>query len=270
VPQSDLLSGWDAFEAMFSDDGVAGSVAATGVAAPTTASTTAATTSATTGHTAPSLIDDTVPVENDSVVAPSITITPLSSFSVPAAARGNYIDGMAYFNVSGSAAPAWNKASKQLAKAFAASSAKDDVFRRRCANEYAAASLMQSASKSRKPAVAAKLARYAAALDTDTNMQLVTQLAAAELNLKAGNRRWASEILETMLIELRGVSASGSEIDEESVRRLIVSWELGAGAEDKSIPRDEDVQTTRMIIEAVSASSGGLSEVNEILAELQA
>ena len=267
VPQSDLLSGWDAFEAMFSDDGNAGSVAATGVAAPTTA----ATTSATTGHTAPSLIDDAVPVENDSVVAPSITTTPLSSFSVPAAARGNYIDGMAYFNVSGSAAPAWNKASKQLAKAFAASSAKDENFRRRCANEYAAASLMQSASKSRKPVVAAKLARYAAALDTDTNMQLVTQLAAAELNIKAGNRRWASELLETMLIELRGasVSASGSEIDGERVRRLLVACG-GAGAEDKSIPRDEDVQTTRMIIEAVSASSGGLSEVNEILAELQA
>ena len=271
VPQSDLLSGWDAFEAMFSDDGNAGSVAATGVAAPTTAATTAATTGATTGHTAPSLIDDAVPVENDSVVAPSITTTPLSSFSVPAAARGNYIDGMAYFNVSGSAAPAWNKASKQLAKAFAASSAKDENFRRRCANEYAAASLMQSASKSRKPVVAAKLARYAAALDTDTNMQLVTQLAAAELNIKAGNRRWASELLETMLIELRGasVSASGSEIDGERVRRLLVACG-GAGAEDKSIPRDEDVQTTRMIIEAVSASSGGLSEVNEILAELQA
>jgi hypothetical protein len=175
----------------------------------------------------------------------------------------------AYFNVSGTSLPSWNKASKQLAKAFAASSPKDDVFRRRCANEYAAASLMQQASKSRKSVIAAKLARYAAALDCDTNMQLTTQLAAAELNIKAGNRRWASELLETMLIELRGASAnaSGSEIDEERVKRLLATCG-GVGAEDAAIPRDEDVQSMRLIIEAVGGSGAGLAEVNDIVAEL--
>lgn len=252
VPQSDLLSGWDAFEAMFSD-----------TATNTTGAPFRSANAEPAATMASSLIDG---VTSDSPAPPEVESSE-TLFSVPSASRAHYIAGMAFFNSTGSAPPAWNKASKHLAKAFMASSSNDDAFRRRCANEYAAASLMQAASKARKSAVAARLARYAAALDTDTNMQLATQLAAAELNMKAGNRRWASELLETMLIELRGASAeaSGTEIDAPRVQQLLKACG-GAGAEDTSIPRDEDVQTTRQIIEAVSAS--GLQEVNEIIKEL--
>jgi hypothetical protein len=232
VPQSDLLSGWDAFEAMFVE--------------PQEESR-----------------DSALP-ENNEVSDPGVidrgapSTQPSDPFTVPDAARQQYIAGMAYFNVAGSSAPAWKKASRELSKAFAASSPQDDVFRRRCANEYAAASLMQLASKSRKSAAAARLARFAAALDTDTNMQLATQLAAAEMNIKAGNHRWSSEILRTIVLEFEEEG-----IEDSHARRLLLSCE--GGAEDRSIPHGEDVNSTRMIIEV----SGTLQELNGIIAELE-
>lgn len=248
VPQSDLLSGWDDFEAMFSDTAeqktvdVANSkasseagVAELGVAA----------------NASPALETQPTTASN-------------APFAVPDASRQHYIKGMAYFNVSGSSSPSWNKASRELAKAFTASSPTGhEPFRRRCANEYAAACLMHEASKSKKSATAARLARYAAALDTDTKMQLATQMAAAEMNVKAGNRRWAGELLNTMLIEIDSMDL-GDSVDMKRLGELLSSCGGGFASSDKSIPPDEDVETTRLIIE-VSAS---IQEISSVMKEL--
>jgi len=171
---------------------------------------------------------------------------------------------MAYLNVKGSSRPAWNKASRELAKAFTASSpTKDGEFRRRCGNEYAAACLMQTASKSRKSAAAARLARYAAALDTDANMQIAILMQAAEMNIKAGNRRWARELISTMLVELEG-EENNDKVDLARLSELLGACGGGLTTGDKSIPADEDVTSTRLIIEV----STSVQEISSVIDEL--
>lgn len=252
VAQSDLLSGWDAFEAMFSD-GVPSDTVQTSEQEPAAP------------LAGPRLIDgDGVREASRAVPAATGSSDPIALFAVPEAARDHYISGMAYFNVKGSSPPAWNKASRELAKAFtAAASTKNGEFRRRCANEYAAACLMQAASKSRKSAAAATLARYAAALDTDANMQMAILTGAAEMNIKAGNRRWASELITTMMVELGG-EGNNDNVDMARLSELLGACGRGSTAGDKSIPANEDVASTRLIIEV----STSVQEISSVIEEL--
>ena len=253
VSQSDLLSGWDAFEAMFSD-GVPSEYVQPSVSEP----------GATTAGLRTPIDEDGNGGLRADADAPGSS-GPAALFAVPDASREHYISGMAYVNVvKGSSLPAWNKMSRELAKAFTASSStKDGEFRRRCANEYAAACLMQAASKSRKSAVAARLARYAAALDTDANMQIAILTGAAEMNIKAGNRRWAGELLNTMLMELEG-EEKNERVDFARLSELLGACGGRLASDDKSIPADEDVASTRLIIEV----STSVQEISSVVDEL--
>ena len=249
VPQSDLLAGWDAFEAMFSDGVPSESVPPSGL------------------EQGPPAASQPSPTDDDGKDSLRAALGPSESaalFEVPETSREHYINGMAYLNVKGSSRPAWNKASRELAKAFTASSpTKDGEFRRRCGNEYAAACLMQTASKSRKSAAAARLARYAAALDTDANMQIAILMQAAEMNIKAGNRRWARELISTMLVELEG-EENNDKVDLARLSELLGACGGGLTTGDKSIPADEDVTSTRLIIEV----STSVQEISSVIDEL--
>lgn len=230
VATSDLLSGWNEFEALF---------------------------------TSPEE-PQSEPIEQRELGLLDIDSTSTqqqgsSRSQVPASVEDAYSSAQNLFITS-----SWQKAAREFGKTFSTAVANEpdnDVFRRRCASEYAASCLMHRASKS-KTSVGARLARHAAGLDLDWNMQLVTQVRAAELNIKAGNKEWSAELLSTILLELDGGGSSNPAVDVSKIQKLLTSCD--SNPSNKSISSDEDVNSTRMIIEV----SQTLQEIDSIVSEL--
>ena len=232
VVQSDLLAGWNEFEALFASPNKE--------TEEQTSSAVEASTSLIDVHGGP----------NISNVEPS---------SVPSKATENYNNAKSYF-----ASNSWHKAAREFGKAFTSGTSGDpgnDNFRRQCANEYAASVLMHKASKS-KSATAARLSRHASALDLDMSMQLICQVNAAENNIKAGNFEWSRGLLSTIVVEINEGIIPNDIIDHNKIQKMLTTCE-GKDA-NKSLPADEDVNAVRMIIEV----SQTLQELDDTISEL--
>lgn len=229
VPTSDLLAGWNEFEALFT-------------------SPESKDNDKTEKQNGSSLHDFDFPSEPRDLLTLEV---PKSVCDVHLSAQQLYLDA------------SWQKAAREFGKAFFNAMDNDpnnDVFRRRCASEYAASLLMQRASKA-KTSLGARLARHAAGLDLDMNMQLWTQIRAAEMNIKAGNKEWSAELLSTILLEVGGEESS-KLVDIAKVQKLLLS--CNSNPSNKSVPPDEDINSTRMIIEV----SQTLQDVDAVVSEL--
>lgn len=232
VNTTDLLAGWNEFEALF--------------------------TSSEPKETDPS------PIEQDTSGMLDIDFAPTShegsyELQVPAPVLDTYFSAQKSF-----LSFSWQKSARDFGKAFSSGVSFDpdnDAFRRKCASEYAAALLMHKASKA-KSTLGARLARHAAGLDLSMDMQLVTQVRAAELNIKAGNKGWSAELLSTILLEVGSGDLSNLSVDVSKIQQLLASCDNNPS--NRSVSADEDVNSTRMIIEV----SQTMQEIDSIIIEL--
>lgn len=232
VATSDLLAGWNEFEALFTS--------------PETSKN-----QNFTMEENESSSQDIAFIPTD-LEGPSPTLVPASVVDIHSGAQKMFTSS------------SWQKAAREFGRAFSTGTSDEpnnEGFRRRCASEYAASLLMQRAAKA-KSLLGARLARHAAGLDLDLNMQLVTHVRAAELNIKAGNKEWSAELLSTILLEVGGEDPTNLAVDISRIQKLLTSCD--SNPSNKSVPSDEDVNSTRMIIEV----SQTLQEIDSIVAEL--
>lgn len=235
VPQSDLLSGWNEFEALFASP-------------ETKVDKTDNEEMLQTGES--SLLDFD---EGDVISEQPSTLLA----AIPPESEKYHENASKLFIAS-----SWQKASRDFGRAFSKMHLKpeNEDFRRRCVNEYAASKLMLKASKS-DPELAARLARHAASLTLETTLQLVCQARAAELNIKVGNHAWANGILLMVLGAMEASNVKVKSIDSSKIQKLFTSCE--GRDSNASVPFDEDTDSTCKIIEV----SQTLEEIDEIIAE---
>lgn len=235
VPQSDLLSGWNEFEALFAspethvDKADNEEILQTGES---------------------SLLDFDEGDVNLGQPSASLAAIPPESEKYHESASKHFL------------ASSWQKASREFGRAFSKMNLapENEDFRRRCVSEYAAAKFMLKASKS-DTELAARLARHAAGLALEMKMQLVCQARAAELNIKAGNHAWANEILLMILGSMESNDLQVKSVDPAKLQKLFSSCE--GRDSNSSVPLDEDTDSTCKIVEV----SQTLEEIDEIIAE---
>lgn len=254
VAKSDLLSGWDEFEALFGGAGGSGGSTQGVAAAPTTSQ------------------QDTplFPVEERSEAsAPAIqsttTAAPSSAASGPVVPPSNvkkaYTAGLTAFRKG-----KWSQASDNLAKALdGASGDKDPTaarFRQQCAYLYAAATLI-SRSAAAPPAAASRLSRFATALPLGEEQRAVTAAFAVEANMAAGNYAWAGDQLTWLVVVASEGVISGPGLDPGTLAERLAACDR-AGSTNTALPDEEDVESFAAIV----GSCEEKNEIDELLANL--
>jgi len=251
LPKSDLLAGWDEFEALFSfaADGVNPMKENEQVADVVDSSMMA--------------IDTTsVPTVLDTSDGLATADQPHEAFmEPPKPARKSHENATKSFK-----SYQWSKATANFSKSFFATSnltGQDvDNFRRQCAKEYASSFLLQKADSSTS-VTAARLARHAAALTLQPAMQVIAKFHAAELNIKARNFGWAGDTLSSMMVTLNENENLQKLIKERALKQNLAQCDE-QGSQNESIRSDEDMSSFEMIIEV----SQTLQEIEDIVAEI--
>lgn len=266
VPQSDLLSGWDDFEALFSGGGGA-SVSKPPQHAVLTAQRPALVAS-------PVVLPLPAPQRQSPVTAvaapapsPARSSVPPTTGPVdpPAAVRKPYKAAMDAFHRG-----LWGMAADRLAdciSAKAVNTAKDGsltaTFRQQCVAQYSATTLVARASAA-PPAAASRLARFAVAVPVAGSPQRAILTAfAVEANMAAGNYGWAADQLTWLLVAASEGEVGGYGLDPGSLQEKLTACDA-AGATNASLPQDEDVESFAGIV----GSCTSRQEVDDMIANL--
>lgn len=244
LPKSDLLSGWDEFEALFAspDDNPASS------------------------NDIEMKIPEDIDVsgtreaeaeKNQNSSRPIVFVDP------PTKAKRPYESAVKAFK-----AGKWNKAMTGFSKSFNTtmllSGENVEDFRRQCANEYAASLLLHKA-QSTTAINAAHLARYAAFLTLSPSMLAVCKMKATALNMDVGNYGWAGDALSTLMISLNEGEASMDDVNAKELTEQLNQCDT-MGPQNASIPIDEDMASFGMIVSV----SQEIQEIDEIVSNLHA
>jgi hypothetical protein len=257
VAQSDLLSGWDEFEALFG--GGAGGAGAGGKGeegiAPTIGSQ----------QQDMSLL----PVQEEASETQTTTAMPLSSSTAttapvppPSNVKKAYTNGLTAFKKG-----KWSQAAEQLAKALNGASGHKDpttssAFRQQCVYLYTAATLI-TRSAAAPPAAASRLSRYATALPLGEEQRAVTAAFAVEANMAAGNYAWAGDQLTWLVVVASEGAISGPGLDPGTLADRLGACDR-AGSANAALPAEEDVESFAAIV----GSCGEKKEIDELLANL--
>jgi hypothetical protein len=243
LPKSDLLSGWDEFEALFTVKPDVGN----------------------TSNKSDQVVDLADSIDTTSLptmVDTSHGLAAVEAFvEPPKPARKAHENATKAFKSC-----QWSKATANFSKSFFAvanlTGQDADNFRRQCAKEYAASFLLQKADSSTS-VTAARLSRHAAALNLQTSMEIVSKFHAAELNIKARNFGWAGDLLSAMMVTLNENENLQGLIKEKALKQSLAQCDE-QGAHNESVRSDEDMSSFEMIIEV----SQSLQEIEDIVAEL--
>ena len=206
VAQSDLLSGWDEFEALFGGGG--------------TGATPVASTTTTIFTPTPAAAQEPIPVQPQQ--QPQLVFVP-----PPTNVKKVYNSGIKAFRV-GQWAQAAQAFQNSLTQGASASAYKDKdaataaSFRQQCVYLYAAASLI-ARSAAAPPAAASKLSRYAASLPLGEEQRAVATAFAVEANMAAGNYGWAGDQLAWLV-----VVASEGEVGGPGLEARVLAERLEA------------------------------------------
>lgn len=244
VAQSDLLAGWDQFEAMF------------GGGAETPAAPSAAQPKGPTpqqGAAMPSPFASTLPA------APQPQASSSLQSSAPDRHPGRLVPGTNSVSDSALAhfvAGRWGPAAHQLACC-------------RAKIDYAAAELLRRAAEAPPPA-AGRLARYAAAIPLERShwfarepLKEIVAAFAAEANMATGNYGYAADRLTWLLVQAAEGLTSGAGLDLAQLQQRLDQCDSAGGA-NADLPADEDVESFATIL----GSCDSIEEVDELLANL--
>ena len=245
MPKSDLLAGWDEFEALFTLKPEGGNTTKESEQVVDLVDSRSMNTTS-----PPTMVDSST-----EMAAVEAFVEP------PKPARKSHENAIKAFKSC-----QWSKATANFSKSFFAVSnltGQDaDNFRRQCAKEYTASFLLQKADSSTS-ITAARLSRHAAALNLQPSMQIISKFHAAELNIKARNFGWAGDLLSAMMVTLNENENLQRLIKEKALKQSLAQCDE-QGAQNESIRSDEDMSSFEMIIEV----SQSLQEIEDIVAEL--
>lgn len=259
VPQSDLLSGWDAFEALFGGPAAAPADAGT-AATPLEAATSG--TAAAAGATLPSGTQQPESTAS-AAAAPQLTSAPVGPVPPPSSLKKVYTKALSSFRQG-----QWGPASENLGKSLdgAVKGHKDpataEAFRQQCAYLYAAATLI-SRSAAAPPQAASRLSRFAAALPLGEEQRAVTTAFAVEANMAAGNYGWAGDQLTWLVVVASEGEVGGPGLETAQLAERLAACDRANGR-DAAMPADEDTESFAAIV----GSCESKRDVDELLSNL--
>lgn len=238
APSSDLLSGWDDFEAMFSVPAPASAPGAT--------------------LAVPSFV-----LAAPGAAAPAPALAPRGGIlvpTVPAAApqaQQKLADGIKAFQ-----AGSWEKAGKLLGAA-ADAAPPGGPFSQQALCLYAAACLLQASAQA-KGAAAARLARFAAALPLGDVERVPVVGAAIDANVAAKNYGYAAGQLTWLVIQATSDGPPPPGLPSPDALQARLTECDRAGGNDAALPADEDTDAFC----AVLSSAGRRAEADDMLEAL--
>ena len=260
VRQSDLLSGWDEFEALFvappATTAVVAAPAASAGVEPTASSAVAAVAAG------PSQSVSDTGNNNTTSTNAQLTSAPVGPVPPPSSVKKVYTKALTSFRQG-----QWGPASDSLGKCLESSKGHKDpataeAFRQQCAYLYAAATLI-TRSAAAPPQAASRLSRYATALPLGEEQRAVTAAFAVEANMAAGNYGWAGDQL-TWLV----VVASEGEVGGPGLEPAVLTERLSAcdraNGRDAAMPAEEDTESFAAIV----GSCESRRDVDELISNL--
>jgi hypothetical protein len=268
VAQSDLLAGWDEFEALFggggaSGDALGGTAAAAAAAAANITATTTTTTTTSQQDTSLLPVEEQTTEAGEASVSQSVgAITSAAAVPPPSNVKKAYAAGLTAFRKG-----KWSQASEQLSKALNGASGHKDpttaaVFRQQCAYLYAAATLIVR-SAAAPPAAASRLSRFAAALPLGEEQRAVTTAFAVEANMAAGNHAWAGDQLTWLVVVASEGVIGGPGLDPGTLAERLAACDRAENS-NAALPAEEDVESFAAIV----GSCEEKKEIDELLANL--